>query len=141
MSLANAVSFCDHMPTLDLADFIKTVDTQPSPTVHHVSTRRVARYRTEIPVIVRVLVEGESVAVAGRCFEIGEGGLGAVITREFPAGETVSLELSFPHMPALRPLRAVVRHRMGFLHGFEFLDLGPEQKEVIRAYCRTLQRV
>jgi PilZ domain len=139
MSLAKALSFCDHMPAADLADFIKTVDTQPPPTVHYSSTRRVARYRTDIPVIVRVLVDDEYVAVQGRCFEIGEGGLGAVITREFPAGEMVLLELSFPQLPSLEPLRAVVRHRMGFLHGFEFLGLGPEQREVIRAYCRTQQ--
>jgi PilZ domain len=141
MSLANAVSFCDHMPALDSADFIKTMDTQLPPTVHHASTRRVARYRTEVPVVVRVLVDGKYVDIPGRCFEIGEGGLGAVITREFPAGEMVSLELSFPQLPALEPLRAVVRHRMGFLHGFEFLGLSPEQREVIRAYCRTLQPV
>jgi PilZ domain len=118
-------------------NLIKTVDTQPLPTVHRSSTRRVARYRTEIPVIVRVRVNDEYVPFEGRCFEIGEGGLGAVIPREFPAGEVVLLELSFPQLPALEPLRGVVRHRMGFLHGFEFLGLGPEQREVIRAYCRT----
>ena len=141
MSLANGFSFCDHMPDLDLADFIKTVDTQPPPTVQYSSTRRVARYRTAIPLVVRVLVDDEYLAVPGRCFEIGEGGLGAVITRQFPAGEMVSLELSFPQLPAVAPLRAVVRHRMGFLHGFEFLGLSPEQREMVRAYCRTLQSV
>ena len=141
MSLAKGFSFCDHMPASDLADFIKTVDTKSPPTVHHASTRRVARYRTEIPVVVRVLVDGEYLDVPGRCFEIGEGGLGAVITREFPAGEMVSLELSFPQLTPQAPLRAVVRHRMGFLHGFEFLGLSPEQREMIRAYCRTLQSV
>ena len=117
------------------------MDTKSPPTVHHASTRRVARYRTEIPVVVRVLVDGEYLDVPGRCFEIGEGGLGAVITREFPAGEMVSLELSLSQLTPQTPLRAVVRHRMGFLHGFEFLGLSPEQREMIRAYCRTLQSV
>ena len=89
----------------------------------------------------RFLLDNEHLEVHGRCFEIGEGGLGAVITRELPAGEIVLLEVSFPKLPALEPLRAVVRHRMGFLHGFEFLTLTPEQLEVVRAYCRTLQSV
>jgi hypothetical protein len=126
---------------VDFADFINTVDSQPSPTVHRASTRRVARYRTELPVIVRVLVAHESVCVAGRCFEIGEMGLGAVIARELSAGEMVSLELSLPQLHLAEPLRAVVRHRMGFLHGFEFVGLVPEQRELIRAYCRTLTSV
>jgi hypothetical protein len=125
----------------DFADFINTVDTQPSPTVHPASTRRVARYRTELPVTVRVLVAEQYVTVGGRCFEIGEMGLGAVIARELPAGEVVSLELSLPQPHQTEPLRAVVRHRMGFLHGFEFVGLVPEQRERIRAYCRTLTPV
>jgi len=33
----------------------------------------------------------------------------------------------------------VVRHRMGFLHGFEFVGLLPEQRELIKDYCRKLQ--
>jgi hypothetical protein len=100
--------------------------------------RRVPRYRTELALVVRVLGEKGYVSVPGRCFEIGEGGLGAVITSELSAGEMVSLELSFPQVPEVQLLRAVVRHRMGFLHGFEFVGLLPEQLEMIRTFCRTL---
>jgi hypothetical protein len=142
MLLAQVLSFWDHMPQpFDLADFINPVDTQPSPTVHRASTRRVARYRTELPVSVRVLVGNEYICVPGRCFEIGEMGLGAVIARVLPAGEMVSLELSLPQLHQAEPLRAVVRHRMGFLHGFEFMGIVPEQRERIRAYCRSLTAV
>ena len=102
-------------------------------------TRRVPRYRTEIPLVVRVLGEDGYLSVHGRCFEIGERGLGAVITSELAAGEMVSLELSFPQVSDVQLLRAVVRHRMGYLHGFEFVGLLPEQQELIRTYCRTLQ--
>jgi hypothetical protein len=123
------------------ADFINTVESKPPPTQPRTSTRRVARYRTEIPVIVHVLLKNEDVRVHGRCFEIGELGLGAVITSELPAGEMVSLELSFPQAPDVQRLRAVVRHRMGFLHGFEFVGLLPEQREVISSYCRTIAAV
>jgi thymidylate synthase ThyX len=106
--------------------------------MHKSSTRRFARYRTEIPLIVRVLGQDGYIRIHGRCFEISETGLGAVITSEFSAGEMVSLEFSIPDVADL-VLRAVVRHRMGFLHGFEFVGLLPEQREQIKAYCRTLQ--
>jgi len=106
--------------------------------MHKSSTRRYARYRTEMPLIVRVLGENGYMRIHGRCFEIAENGLGAVITSEFAAGEMVSLEFSIPGSEAMT-LRAVVRHRMGFLHGFEFVGLLAEQGEQIKAYCRTLQ--
>lgn len=107
--------------------------------MHKSSTRRFPRYRTEIPVIVRVLGQDGYLRIHGRCFEIAENGLGAVITSEFSAGEIVSLEFSMPGSPEMTVLRAVVRHRMGFLHGFEFIGLLPEQQEQIKTYCRTLQ--
>jgi len=103
------------------------------------STRRFARYRTELPVIVRVLGQDGYMRVHGRCFEINDSGLGAVVTSEFRPGEMVSLELSIPDVPDIQVLRAVVRHRMGFLHGFEFVGILPEQREYIKTYCRDLQ--
>jgi len=106
--------------------------------MHKSSTRRFARYRTEIPLIVRVLGQNGYIRIHGRCFEINETGLGAVITSEFGAGEMASLEFSIPDVADL-VLRAVVRHRMGFLHGFEFIGLLPEQREQIKVYCQTLQ--
>ncbi len=103
------------------------------------STRRYARYRTEIPVIVKVLTKDEYVRVHGRCFEIAEAGLGAVITSELVAGEIVTLEFSIPEVAEGFILRSVVRHRMGFLHGFEFVGLLPAQRELIQMYCHKLQ--
>lgn len=107
--------------------------------MHKSSTRRYARYRTEIPLIVRVLGQDGYMRIHGRCFEIAENGLGAVVTSEFASGEIVSLEFSLPEQSEMMVLRAVVRHRMGFLHGFEFIGLLPEQRDQIKAYCRTLQ--
>jgi len=110
-----------------------------TPQMHKSSARRYARYRTEIPVIVKVLSQDGYVRIHGRCFEIAENGLGAVITSEFRAGEMVSVEFSLPDVEELQVVRAVVRHRMGFLHGFEFVGLLPVQKELIHDYCRKLQ--
>ena len=105
--------------------------------MHKSSTRRFARYRTELPLIVKVLGQEGYLRIHGRCFEIAENGLGAVVTSEFRPGEMVSLELNLPKAE-LQGLRAVVRHRMGFLHGFEFVGLLPEQRAHIRTFCRTL---
>jgi hypothetical protein len=107
--------------------------------MHKSVTRRFARYRTDIPLIVKVLGPNGYFRVHGRCFEIAEAGLGAVITSELGAGEMVSLELSLPNSPNPLLVRAVVRHRMGFLHGFEFVGLTSEVKESIRGFCRKLQ--
>ena len=99
--------------------------------------RRVPRYRADLPLIVRVLGQDGYVRVHGRSTEISEAGLGAVTSTELAPGEVVSLELALPER-ALMELRAVVRHRMGFLHGFEFVSLLPEQTGVIREFCQRL---
>jgi hypothetical protein len=107
--------------------------------MHKSATRRYARYRTEIPVIVKVLGKDGYVRVHGRCFEMAEAGLGAVISSELVAGEMVTLEFSIPEVSELFVMRAVVRHRMGFLHGFEFIGALPEQSERIQKFCQTLE--
>jgi len=107
--------------------------------MHRSVTRRFARFRTDIPLIVKVLGQNGYFRVHGRCFEIAEAGLGAVITSELSAGEMVSLEFSVATSSDPLGVRAVVRHRMGFLHGFEFIGLPAEIREAIRAFCRKLQ--
>jgi hypothetical protein len=102
------------------------------------SARRFARYRTELPVIVKVLGQEGYVRVHGRCFEIAELGLGAVITSELTPGEMTALEFYLPSQSEPFILRAIVRHRMGFLHGFEFVGIVPAQREQIRSFCRNL---
>jgi hypothetical protein len=107
--------------------------------MHKSSARHYARYRTELPVIVKVLGQDGYMRVHGRCFEIAEAGLGAVITSEMMPGEMVTLEFSIPEIPEVFAMRAVVRHRMGFLHGFEFIGALPQQRELIKTFCRKLE--
>jgi hypothetical protein len=107
--------------------------------MHKSATRRYARYRTEIPVIVKVLGKDGYLRIHGRCFEIAEAGLGAVITSELNAGEMVTLEFSIPDIPEVFVIRSVVRHRMGFLHGFEFIGMLLKQSALIQSFCQTLE--
>jgi hypothetical protein len=51
----------------------------------------------------------------------------------------ITLEFSIPDVPELFVMRAVVRHRMGFLHGFEFIGALPAQGELIQAFCQKLE--
>jgi len=102
------------------------------------SSRRFARYRTELPIIVIVLGQEGYVRVHGRCFEIAEAGLGAVITSELNCGEMTTLEFYLPEHSDPLVVRAIVRHRMGFLHGFEFVAITPPQREQIRDFCHSL---
>ena len=74
--------------------------------MHKSSTRRFARYRTELPLIVKVLGQNGYMRVHGRCFEINDSGLGAVVTSEFRPGEMVSLEFSIPDVSDALILRA-----------------------------------
>jgi len=107
--------------------------------MHKSSTRHYARYRTELPVIVKILEKDGYLRIHGRCFELAQAGLGAVITSELAPGEMTTLEFSIPDVKEAFVVRAVVRHRMGFLHGFEFIGLLTEQRDHIEAFCRTLE--
>jgi len=115
----------------------RPADRLESGQIHRAHTRRYTRYRTELPLIVSLLGRDGYIRVHGRCFEIAEAGIGAVTTSELVPGELVSLEFLIPEGPKVL-VRAAVRHRMGFLHGFEFISLQPEEREHIQTFCRKL---
>ena len=102
--------------------------------------RRFARHRTDLPLIVKVLGTEGYVRIHGRCTEIAESGLGAVVSAELSPGEIVSLEFTLPNGTQLS-LRAVIRHRMGFLHGFEFVGMQRQQVDTVLAYCQSLSPI
>ena len=103
--------------------------------------RRFTRHRTDLPLTVTVLRQDGYVRLQGRCHEIAEAGLGGVISTALVSGEVVSLEFSIPDLPQPLILRAVVRHRAGFVHGFEFIGLSPEQRDCILTFARPLPLV
>ena len=103
--------------------------------------RRFTRHRADLPLTVTVLRQDGYVRLQGRCHEIAEAGLGGVISTALVAGEVVSLEFSIPDVPEPLVLRAVVRHRAGFVHGFEFIGASPEQRDCILTFSRPLPLV
>ena len=88
--------------------------------------------------MVKVLSQDGYIRIHGRCFELAEAGLGAVISSELTVGEMATLDFALPDVPEPISVRAVVRHRMGFLHGFEFISIPSTLRDQIRAFCRNL---
>lgn len=100
--------------------------------------RRYERYRTDFPVNAAVLRESGYQELAGRCGDIGHGGMGAVFNAECVKGEVISLEFRLPDATEVLSVRSIVRYRRGFLHGLEFLGLTDEQQQKIEAFCSQL---
>lgn len=89
--------------------------------------------------MVKVLGQEGYLRIHGRCFEIAAAGLGAVISSELNSGEMTTLEFYLPGQSEPFVIPAIVRHRMGFLHGFEFVGMLSTQREQIRNFCRNLK--
>jgi hypothetical protein len=73
----------------------------------------------------------------GWCKDIGEGGVGATIAVPLHVGAEVMLDFQVPDCPEPLKVRAAVRYSKQFCHGFEFVTLTPEQREVIRRYLEA----
>jgi hypothetical protein len=74
--------------------------------------------------------EGKPICVHGRIRDISEEGMGAVIPRSLSINEQVTLEFSIENGHE-GIVSAIVRHRRGFLYGFDFVSIEPSLREVI----------
>lgn len=113
-------------------DCIANTNTAPSP-------RRFQRHPADIRVSVEVFRPGGSASLWGRSTELGEDGVGATLTGEVEPGEVVSMELSLPMASVPLRVRALARYRTGLRHGFEFLALNDEQRELLHRVCSMLE--
>lgn len=95
-------------------------------------TRRYPRYNINMRVAVQVFREGKVESMWGRSNELGQDGMSATLTGELQPGEVATLEFTLPATIHATKLRAVVRYRSGFRHGFEFLTLPEGQREAIQ---------
>lgn len=94
--------------------------------------KRRHRRRTGLdnPLQVNTIQQGKPTQVEGRARDIGEAGLGAVIPCALYIDEQVTLELTIEACQEFT-VSAIVRHRRGFHHGFEFISVEPSLREVI----------
>ena len=100
--------------------------------------RRFARYPADIRLSIQVFRAGHSIPLWGRSSELGEDGIGATLTEEIQPGEVVSMEFALPVTAFPMKIRALVRYRTGLRHGFEFLAISAQQREMLRRVCELL---
>jgi hypothetical protein len=99
--------------------------------------RRFPRYLTNLP-MTAALPEG---VVEGYCNQISEGGVRAFLLGPVHIDRVVVLHFAVPgHVTDLQ-VKAVVRYRMGFQHGLEFLSLSEAERLAIRQLCSELPSV
>ena len=102
-----------------------------------INRRRYQRYEidTQLQVTLLCLERG---TLRGRSLNISEAGIAGVFVTVWDVGTPVHLEFSVPVTSSPLRVGGVLRSHSGYRYGFEFVDLGPDQREIISKTCRTL---
>jgi TonB family protein len=99
-------------------------------------TRRVfPRHPINVPLDVIILRSGIPDSLPGRCTDLSEGGVGAIVAGELGAGQQVGVELRLPNVGVPVRARAQVRYHDQFRCGLQFVALTPEQSSMIRYWA------
>jgi TonB family protein len=94
--------------------------------------RAFARHPVNVPLDLIVLRSGVPENLPGRCTDISDAGVGAVVAGELVAGQHVAVELRLPDVGVPVRTRALVRYQSRLRCGLEFVGLSVEQREMIR---------
>jgi hypothetical protein len=92
--------------------------------------RRHPRYRLSVPITV---FAADGVLIPGISIEISVSGISAIVADSLKVNDEVELE-----PVATGKVLAVVRHNVGKIYGFEFLNLTAEQTRRITESCKLL---
>lgn len=103
-----------------------------------INTRRYQRYELETELRASLLCVERRGMTPGRSLDINEGGIAGVFATGWEVGSSVSLQFNVPIATAPVRVRAVVRNHTSYRYGFEFVNVTPEQRELISQTCRTL---
>lgn len=99
--------------------------------------RRWERHSVMIPVNITVFIDGQRSNFRGEASDISRGGMRLFLTRELPFGTSVILEFLIPYNTQEFIVRGVIRNRVGFTHGVEFLNPTPDQQQMIERTCKV----
>lgn len=97
--------------------------------------RRCTRVQAEIRAKITYSLGNKPQLANGRLQDIGEGGLGVYAPVELETGSTVEVEFTIPRSRAPFRVRTVVRNRLGFRYGVEFLAISKAQREEIAKFA------
>jgi len=104
----------------------------PSMALEKAQRRMASRKPIQVQLDLIALRSGVPENLPGRCTDLSETGLGAVVAGELSAGQQVALELRLPNVGVPVRARALVRHQYRLHCGLEFVGLPAEQQEMIR---------
>ncbi len=94
--------------------------------------REFSRRPVHVPLDVIALRFGVPENLPGRCTDLSETGVGAVIAGELGPDQQVAVEFRLPNVGLPVRARALVRHQSRLRCGLEFVGLSVEQREMIR---------
>ncbi len=97
-----------------------------------VQRRVYSRRPLNVPLDLIALRSGVPESLPGRCTDISESGVGAVVAGELATGQQVAIELRLPDVGVPVLARALVRHESQLRCGLEFVGLSVEHREMIR---------
>ncbi len=104
----------------------------PSPAFEEAPERLFPRHPINVPLDLIALRSGVPETLPGRCTDISEAGVGAVVAGEMSAGQQVAVELRLPNVGVPVRARALVRYQSRLHCGLEFVGMSAEQREMIR---------
>ena len=104
----------------------------PSPVFEDTPQRVFPRHSINVPLDLIALRSGVPENLPGRCTDLSEAGVGAVVAGELAAGQQVAVELRLPNVGVPLRARALVRYQSRLCCGLEFVGLSVEQREMIR---------
>ena len=103
-----------------------------APALEKTPQRNFPRQSITVPVDLIALRSGVPENLPGRCIDISEVGVGAVVPAEMLVGQSVTVELRLPNFGVPVRARARVRYQSRLRCGLEFVGLPAEQREMIR---------
>jgi TonB family protein len=103
-----------------------------APALDSASRRSRPRYPINVALDVIALQSGIPNNMPGRCTDLSEAGLGAIIAGELIAGQAVAIELRLPNVGLPVRARAQIRYQDRLRCGLQFVGLTVEQREKIR---------
>jgi TonB family protein len=104
----------------------------PSLALEKTQRRAYPRRPVHVPLDVIALRSGVPENLPGRCTDLSETGVGAVIAGELVADQQVAVELRLPNVGVPVRARALVRYQSRLCCGLEFTGLSAEQRAMIR---------
>ena len=98
--------------------------------------RRVSRFPIKVPLDVTISRFGVSLTLPGRCTDLSEEGVGAMIAGDLSAGQRVGIEMRLPNVGLPLRTKAQVRYQGPMRCGLEFTALPREQRDMIRYWAQ-----